>query len=92
MTGRLWSVYYSVAGSPQTPMWAVVAHVAFSPLCLIKVQSGRCVKAMKVRHCGFCIRWTPEDVMMHCKVIASTLLLGCQLVLQNDYSQLQGFF
>lgn len=25
-------------------MWTVVAHVAFSPLCLIKVHSDRCLK------------------------------------------------
>lgn len=31
VTDRLCSVYYSVAGSPQTSMCAVVAHVASSP-------------------------------------------------------------
>lgn len=29
---------------PQTYMWAVVPHAAFSPLCLVKVHSGRCLK------------------------------------------------
>lgn len=35
-TGRLWSVYYSDAGSPQTSMCAAVAHVAFSPFISCK--------------------------------------------------------